>query len=89
MRFIENQNELNFSCKVAPELAPSHLSPWFKVVNKQLKPTTRVVFGHWASLNGKTNSKQFVGLDTGYIWGQSMTMLELPSNKIYTLKNQE
>jgi bis(5'-nucleosyl)-tetraphosphatase (symmetrical) len=89
MRFIENQEQLDFNCKVAPESAPDHLLPWFEVNNKKLKPEQQVVFGHWASLNGKTTNKRFIALDTGYIWGQSMTLLHLSSGKISAVKHQE
>ena len=89
MRFIENQEQLDFNCKVAPESAPNHLLPWFEVNNKKLKPEQQVVFGHWASLNGKTTNNQIIALDTGYIWGQSMTLLHLLSGKIYSVKHQE
>lgn len=89
MRFIENQNQLNFNCKMSPELAPADLAPWFKIDNLKLKPKQKVVFGHWASLNGNTNSLQFIALDTGYIWGQSMTLLNLSTGKIYSVKHKE
>ncbi|HBL22282.1 MAG TPA: symmetrical bis(5'-nucleosyl)-tetraphosphatase, partial [Alteromonas mediterranea] len=45
-----------------------------------------VVFGHWAALSGQTNSAQFIGLDTGYVWGQSMTMLNLSSDTLENVK---
>lgn len=89
MRFIENQNQLNFNCKMAPELAPANLAPWFAVNNDKLQTQQKVVFGHWASLNGKTANKQFIALDTGYIWGQSMTLLNLSTSKIYSVKHKE
>ncbi len=89
MRFIETKQQLNFSCKIAPELAPAHLQPWFKVQNKKLSEKTKIVFGHWAALNGKTASQQFIGLDTGYIWGQTMSLLNLSTGKIYSVKYQD
>lgn len=89
MRFIENQNELDFHCKTTTDLAPENLIPWFKVINKKLKANQKIVFGHWASLNGNTHLQQFCGLDTGYVWGQDMTILELTSNKLYSVTYQE
>jgi bis(5'-nucleosyl)-tetraphosphatase (symmetrical) len=44
-----------------------------------------VVFGHWAALSGQTNSHQFIGLDTGYVWGQSMTLLNLNSASLVSV----
>jgi len=89
MRFIENQDELDFSCKASPDLAADKLTPWFKVVNKKLKANQKIVFGHWASLNGKTYIKQFCGLDTGYVWGQDMTLLNLSSGEICSVTYQD
>lgn len=77
MRYIENGCNLEFNCTTSPEFSPKDLSPWFRVPNKKLKMKQRVVFGHWASLQGNTQSTQFIGLDTGYVWGQTMTLLKL------------
>jgi bis(5'-nucleosyl)-tetraphosphatase (symmetrical) len=85
MRFVENQNKLDFRCKTSPELAPNNLTPWFEVFNNKLKANQKVVFGHWASLNGITHNSQFCGLDTGYVWGQNMTLLNLSSSEIYSV----
>lgn len=89
MRFIENSNKLDFTCTSSPEQAPAHLIPWFKITNKKLKAKQKVVFGHWASLNGNTQDQQFCGLDTGYVWGQNMTLLELSSEQLYSVKYQD
>ena len=89
MRFIRDQDELDFSCKTSPDIAPDKLTPWFEVTNKKLKSDQKVVFGHWASLNGNTNISRFCGLDTGYVWGQDMTLLDLSSGKIFSVTYQE
>ncbi|MGS2719712.1 symmetrical bis(5'-nucleosyl)-tetraphosphatase [Paraglaciecola aestuariivivens] len=89
MRFVDQNLHLNFSCKVAPDAAPDSLTPWFNIHNAQLASSTTVVFGHWASLHGHTQNQQFVGLDTGYIWGQSMSLLNLTTGKIVSVKFQD
>jgi bis(5'-nucleosyl)-tetraphosphatase (symmetrical) len=89
MRFIKHHDELDFSCKTSPELAPEHLTPWFNIKNQKLKTNQKVVFGHWASLNGNTKLQQFHALDTGYVWGQSMTIQRLPSGKIFSIEYQD
>jgi bis(5'-nucleosyl)-tetraphosphatase (symmetrical) len=89
MRFIENKVNLDFNCKVSPDLAPQELTPWFKVRNEKLKSNEKIVFGHWAALNGNTALQQFCGLDTGYVWGQTMTMLNLSTNEIYAVNYQD
>jgi bis(5'-nucleosyl)-tetraphosphatase (symmetrical) len=89
MRFIENSCDLDFDCKTSPQNASENLVPWFEKTNKKLHTNQQIVFGHWAALNGQTNSKQFVALDTGYVWGQSMTLLNLSSGEKYTVKHLE
>ncbi|WP_299084530.1 symmetrical bis(5'-nucleosyl)-tetraphosphatase [uncultured Paraglaciecola sp.] len=81
MRYIENQDALDFQCKAPPELAPEGLTPWFNVTNKKLKASQKVVFGHWAALHGNTHNQQFCGLDTGYVWGNSMTLMDISTGK--------
>ncbi|WP_339721389.1 symmetrical bis(5'-nucleosyl)-tetraphosphatase [uncultured Paraglaciecola sp.] len=89
MRFIKNKDELDFNCKMSPETAPIEFTPWFNVPNKKLKPHQKVVFGHWAALNGNTQLTQFLGLDTGYVWGQNMTMLKLSSGELFSVQYQD
>ena len=90
MRFIYSDGTLDFDNKSHPS-AVSHstsstIMPWFERKNEQLLANQRVVFGRWAALSGQTNSAQFIGLDTGYVWGQSMTMLNLSSDTLENVK---
>ena len=89
MRFIKGKNTLDFHCKVAPEYADTNLAPWFKCQNDKLNSSKKIVFGHWAALNGLTHNNQFIGLDTGYVWGQKMTLLELSSHNQICIKYKD
>ena len=75
MRFLEKDARLEFNCKTKPCDAPKSLLPWFSMQNPNLTSTQKVVFGHWAALNGETNNEQFIALDTGFVWGGCMTLL--------------
>lgn len=86
MRFVSKDNQLDFSAKGTIDSAKPGLYPWFQLPNEKLKPKHKVIFGHWAALKGNTNSNQHIGLDTGYIWGQSLTLLELERMKLYSLE---
>lgn len=81
MRFIKKGLSLDFAHKEGIDTAPKSLTPWFNVQNTALKPHERIIFGHWAALNGATNSTQFVGLDTGFVWGNRLTLLRLEDNQ--------
>ena len=44
------------------------------------------VFGHWASLNGKTKNPKAFALDTGCVWGNRLTGLCLEDLKKISVK---
>lgn len=86
MRFIENQLQLNFDCKSSPALAPQDLTPWFQIQNATLEENQRIIFGHWAALQGNTQSEKIIALDTGYVWGETLTMLNTQTGMKTSIK---
>jgi bis(5'-nucleosyl)-tetraphosphatase (symmetrical) len=84
MRYLHPDNRLDFANKSHPANTtnPEQLVPWFAVPNSNLKKKHKVIFGHWAALNGDTKHSQFIGLDTGYVWGQTMSLLHIESGTI-------
>ena len=87
MRFCDAEGVLELKTKTGPALAPSGYAPWFSFSSHRLKlenPDTTVLFGHWAALMGKTNSSQFIGLDTGCVWGEKLTMLRLDDGQFFS-----
>ncbi|MGQ8367178.1 symmetrical bis(5'-nucleosyl)-tetraphosphatase [Glaciecola sp. 1036] len=91
MRYLTAKNRLEFETKCHPNYAPKNLTPWFLLPNKNLTKKHRIIFGHWASLNGlnkqqpDTQAKIF-GLDTGYVWGNQLSLLNLSTNSIIRYK---
>ena len=80
MRYCSNDGELNFSEKMHPrDNTDSNLQPWF---NHYSLPY-RVVFGHWAALMGDIKQSQVIGLDTGCVWGNHMTLWDVDNNVYY------
>lgn len=82
MRFLKSDASLEFATKHHPDDAPAHIQPWFQFPNAKLKPKDKVLFGHWAALDGETHNNRFVGLDTGYVWGNKMTAFHKESNSL-------
>lgn len=80
MRYVDHTGRLDFASKMSPQSSPQTLRPWFKFYNPHLT-NKRVIFGHWASLNGRTHTTGIIGLDTGYVWGNQMTALNLKTGK--------
>jgi len=86
MRYCTPTGGLDFKSKGPKpdkkKLNGQPVSPWFSHPN-QLKTNERVIFGHWASLSGRTGSKQFIGLDTGCVWGGALSMLCVDTGDVF------
>lgn len=80
MRYVTDTHALEFNEKQHPDnVAPAlGLQPWFNT--REVSPW-RIAFGHWASLMGDTKRSDIIGLDTGCVWGESLTAWEPESNK--------
>lgn len=88
MRYLKPGSALEFAHKIPPAVnSDKNLTPWFAIKNPQLKTKQRVIFGHWAALLGKTQSKKFIALDTGYVWGNQLTLHILEKNKNVSIGN--
>jgi bis(5'-nucleosyl)-tetraphosphatase (symmetrical) len=76
MRFCDADGRLHFNHKGTLEQAPSSLYPWYNVPHRQTVDAT-LVFGHWAALNGKCSVPEIKAIDTGCVWGRSLTAIRL------------
>ncbi len=86
MRYCYRDGSLNFTQNCAPEQSTdSSLQPWFDMALSENTPTT-YVFGHWASLMGKTRHKNFIALDTGCLWGNHLTAWCAEYNQYFVQK---
>ncbi len=80
MRFCYPDGRLDMLNKSAPGKQPSDLVPWF-ILRLKLEKKVRVVFGHWAALEGKLSNKRFEALDTGKVWGGHLTAMNLKTRE--------
>jgi bis(5'-nucleosyl)-tetraphosphatase (symmetrical) len=83
MRFCTEKGALNFQVKEGLGSQPEGLHPWYEL--EQLTPETRILFGHWAALEGKTSNDFVYALDTGCVWGRELTMLRLEDDQLFSL----
>jgi bis(5'-nucleosyl)-tetraphosphatase (symmetrical) len=76
LRYVDTAGRLALRVKGAPKKAqPKGLYPWFEAPDAAwLGP--RVVFGHWSTL-GWLRTARVISLDTGCVWGGSLTALRL------------
>lgn len=83
MRFCFPNGRLDMDCKLPPQqVSGNELIPWFDVP-KRIHLNKAVLFGHWAALQGYMNN-EVIGLDTGCVWGGSLTMIRWEDKKIFT-----
>ncbi|EKN3725498.1 TPA: bis(5'-nucleosyl)-tetraphosphatase (symmetrical) ApaH [Yersinia enterocolitica] len=82
MRFCFPNGQLDMICKDTPENAPAPLKPWFELP-RLVSPEYSIIFGHWASLEGKGVPEGIYGLDTGCCWGGNLTLLRWEDKRYF------
>lgn len=75
MRYCHVDGALEFTHKGPPGTQPLHLIPWFRLPGRR-NLGQRIVFGHWAAL-GYYHDHGVLGLDTGCVWGNTLTAQRL------------
>lgn len=82
MRFCFANGRLDMECKLPPEnVDQAGLVPWFEVKDRVMLDKT-ILFGHWAALEGY-HGEDAIGLDTGCVWGGSLTMLRWEDKQFF------
>jgi bis(5'-nucleosyl)-tetraphosphatase (symmetrical) len=64
-----------------PEEAPPGCAPWYAAPGRR-STGTRVFFAHWAAL-GLHVAADVVGLDTGCVWGGTLTAFRLEDGRVF------
>lgn len=76
MRFCDENSKLDLKSKEGVDTAAKGYAPWFNYPTK-LPEGCHIVFGHWAAIEGETKKSRIHALDTGCVWGGSLTALRL------------
>ncbi|HEY5716932.1 MAG TPA: symmetrical bis(5'-nucleosyl)-tetraphosphatase [Motiliproteus sp.] len=80
MRFCTGDGTLELTTKTAATQPPPGYRAWFEHPERK-SPGKRILFGHWASLEGRCNTPNCFSLDTGCVWGGSLTALCLETGQ--------
>ena len=80
MRLIQPDGTLDFLHKGALADAPAEWTPWYELARPQSE-VGQLVFGHWAALDGTTTQSHLHAIDTGCVYGRSLTALRLEDRK--------
>ena len=81
LRLCTVTGRMEFTHKGRPVDLPRGYQPWFNVPRRRNRATT-VIFGHWAAL-GLYMDSNVAGLDTGCVWGRTLTALRLADRRIF------
>ncbi len=83
MRFCDENSKLDLKSKEGINTAVKGYAPWFNYPT-QLPENCHIVFGHWAAIEGITHQDNIHALDTGCVWGGSLTALRLEDRQRFS-----
>jgi bis(5'-nucleosyl)-tetraphosphatase (symmetrical) len=75
LRYCDARGVMDLSQKQAPADDAGEFMPWFRVPGRA-SAGTPILFGHWSTL-GFLDEGEVVALDTGCVWGGSLTAWSL------------
>jgi len=81
MRFCSVDGVIEFKAKGPAEHAPSGYVPWFEVPGRASADHS-IVCGHWSAL-GLRVEERLLALDTGCLWGGSLTAIRLEDRRVF------
>jgi bis(5'-nucleosyl)-tetraphosphatase (symmetrical) len=76
IRFCDEQGTLDLTSKSKIGTQPAGFFPWFDIKTRKTKDD-KILFGHWAALQGKVSTDRIYALDTGCVWGGKLSALRL------------
>lgn len=79
MRFCSNSGQLELKTKDKKTI-PQPFKPWFE--HSRNDNNIKIIFGHWAALKGNPCGPQQFALDTGYVWGGKLRIINLDNEQI-------
>jgi len=88
MRFCTADGKLDLKSKEGLDTAPAGYKPWFQHKERKTRDV-KIIFGHWAALEGKCNEPGISALDTGCVWGGALTLMNVDSGERLSCKCDE
>jgi len=86
LRVCTAKGEMEYKFKGEMEKMPAGYVPWFEVPQRASHDAT-VVFGHWSALGLKV-LPNVIALDTGCLWGGSLTAIRLEDRQLFQVACQ-
>jgi bis(5'-nucleosyl)-tetraphosphatase (symmetrical) len=83
LRYCSLEGEMEFHHKGAPGTQPPGWLPWFAVPGRK-SAEAAVIIGHWSTL-GLINRADLIALDTGCLWGGSLSAVRLEDRQVFAV----
>lgn len=80
LRYCDLDGNMDLRPKGPPGSQPTDLMPWFQVPGRRSRGQ-KIIFGHWSAL-GLWNADDVIGLDSGCLWGRSLSAVRLDSSPL-------
>ena len=90
MRFVTSDGAMELKApgnKASPAQGPIGCVPWFNA-DRRATANQSIVCGHWSAL-GYYETKNIVALDTGCLWGGSLTAFRLEDRRVFRLPSPQ
>jgi bis(5'-nucleosyl)-tetraphosphatase (symmetrical) len=84
IRFCTLGGELDFVATGPVGSQGEDLYPWFAIPDRASE-SEKILFGHWAALRGKVDLPNLFALDTGCVWGHSLTAMRLEDHAFFSV----
>jgi bis(5'-nucleosyl)-tetraphosphatase (symmetrical) len=81
LRFCTEDGTLDLTNKTAHSEDPGRFRPWYEWYHLP----QRVLFGHWAALEGRLPNSHCEALDTGCVWGGTLTAYRLEDSQRFSV----
>mgnify|MGYP001819699803 CR=1 FL=1 len=85
MRYCKPNGKLNFKDKGQIGSQKPGYIPWYEAPNHK-HANLKIIFGHWSTLLGHTSQPHVFALDTGCLWGGSLTAMDLGNEEMISLE---
>lgn len=82
MRFVYANGQLDLQSKGISPNPGRNVAPWFSYPDRPTRDQ-RIIFGHWAALQGKAGELNLYAMDTGCVWGNHLSMICLDTGEWY------
>ncbi len=84
LRFCDEKGNLDLTNTRKNHDNHSIFKPWFEFRNSK-KDNVDIAFGHWAALGGHCDAPRCYALDTGCVWGHSLTAIRVEDKQRFSI----